>query len=83
MFLQIEYQPIIHQRRWYDRGVRIAVFTEIKHSVEELITFSSIFGPQKLCNLTARLNNVSQYQLEYNERGLVCNEACPKLPQLL
>ena len=28
-------------------GVRIAIFTEIRHLVEELITFLSIFGPQK------------------------------------
>ena len=26
---------------------------------------------------------VSQYQLECNERGIVCNEACPNLSQLL
>ena len=56
--------------------------TEIRHLVE-LITFLSIFGPQKLCHLTARLIKVSQYQLECNERGLVCNEVCPKLLQLL
>ena len=37
-------------------GVRIAIFTEIRHLVEELITFLSIFGPQKLGILTARLN---------------------------
>ena len=37
-------------------GVRIAIFTEIRHLVEELITFLSIFGPQKLDILTARLN---------------------------
>ena len=37
-------------------GVRIAIFTEIRHLVEELITFLSIFGPQKLVILTARLN---------------------------
>ena len=37
-------------------GVRIAIFTEIRHLVEELITFLSIFGPQKLGILTAWLN---------------------------
>ena len=37
-------------------GVRIAIFTEIRHLVEELITFLSIFGPQKLGILIARLN---------------------------
>ena len=37
-------------------GVRIAIFTEIRYLVEELITFLSIFGPQKLVILTARLN---------------------------
>ena len=37
-------------------GVRIAIFTEIRHLVEDLITFLSIFGPQKLGILTARLN---------------------------
>ena len=37
-------------------GVRIAIFTEIRHLVEELITFLSIFGPQNLYNFTARLN---------------------------
>ena len=44
-------------------GVRIAIFTEIRHLVEELITFLSFFGPQKLSILTARLIEVSQYQL--------------------
>ena len=37
-------------------GVRIAIFTEIRHLVEELITFLSIFGLQKWGILTARLN---------------------------
>ena len=37
-------------------GVRIAIFTEIRHLVKELITFLSIFGPQKSGILTARLN---------------------------
>ena len=30
----------------------IAIFTEIRHLVEELITFLSFFGPQKLGILT-------------------------------
>ena len=34
----------------------IAIFTEIRHLVEELITFLYFFGPQKLSILTARLN---------------------------
>ena len=37
-------------------GVRTAIFTEIRYLVEELITLLSIFGPQKLSILTARLN---------------------------
>ena len=37
-------------------GVRIAIFREIRHLVEEFIIFLSIFGRQKLCILTARLN---------------------------
>ena len=37
-------------------GVRIAIFTEIRHLVEELITFLSIFGLQKWGILTPRLN---------------------------
>ena len=37
-------------------GVRIAIFTEIRHLVQELITFLSIFGLQKWGILTARLN---------------------------
>ena len=37
-------------------GVRIAIFTVIRQFVEELITFLSIFGPQKLGILTARLS---------------------------
>ena len=36
--------------------VRIAFFTEIRYLVEELITFLSIFWPQKLGILTARQN---------------------------
>ena len=58
IFLQIKYQPNIHQCHggimiW---GVRIAISTEIRHLVEELITFLSIFGLQKWGILTARLN---------------------------
>ena len=66
-------------------GVRIAIFTEIRQLLEELITLLSIFGPQKFFNLTARLQKVFQYQLECNKRsrGLVCSEACPKLSLLL
>ena len=58
IFLQIKYQPNINQRRWYDmrNEEAIATFTEIRHLVEELITFLSIFGPQELGTLTARLN---------------------------
>ena len=63
-------------------GVRIVIFTEIRHLVEELITFLPIFGPQNLYHLTD-YKKVSQYQLECNERGLVCNKACPNLSQLL
>ena len=37
-------------------GVRTAIFTEIRHLVEEFITFLSIFEPQKLGILIARLN---------------------------
>ena len=37
-------------------GLRIAIFSEIRHLVEEFITFLSFFGPQKLGILTARLN---------------------------
>ena len=37
-------------------GVVIAIFTEIRHLVEELITFLYFFRPQKLSILTARLN---------------------------
>ena len=58
MFLQIKYQPNITNGGgtcmiW---GVRIAIFTKIRHLVKELITFLSIFGPQILCHLTAGLN---------------------------
>ena len=42
---------------WYEEwAVRTAIFTEIRQLVEELITCLSIFGPQKLGILTARLN---------------------------
>ena len=45
-------------------GVRIAIFTEIRHLVEELITVLSFFGPHKLGILTARQKSLkkSQYQ---------------------
>ena len=56
MFLQIKCQPNITNGGGMIRGVRIAIFTEIRHLVKELITFLSIFGPQILCHLTARLN---------------------------
>ena len=51
------------------------ILTEIRLLVEELVTFLSISGPQKLWNLTATFVDwikVSQYQLECNERGLYC-----------
>ena len=51
-------------------GVRIAIFTEIRHLVEELITFLSFSGPQKSGILTARLNKVSQYQLLIQWEGI-------------
>ena len=51
-------------------GVRIAIFTEIRHLVEELITSLSFFGPQKLSILTARLIKVSQYQLLIQWEGI-------------
>ena len=55
-------------------GVRIAIFTEIRHLVEELITFLSFFGPQKLGILTAKLNKSLSISTStcINERGLVC-----------
>ena len=51
-------------------GVRIAIFTEIRHLVEELITFLSFFGPQKLRILTARLNKSLWYQLLIQSQGI-------------
>ena len=66
IFLQIKYQPNIHQGQWYDmRSHDCFFFTEIRHLVEELIAFLYFFGPQKLSILTARLN-------KSHERGLVC-----------
>ena len=56
MFLQIEYQPNSYQWQWYDMRSEVAIFTEIRHLVQELITILSIFGHQKLCHLTAGLN---------------------------
>ena len=50
-------------------GVRIAIFTEIRHLVEELITFLSFFGPQKLGILTARLNKSLSISTSYSVRG--------------
>ena len=72
MFLQIEYQPNIHQRWWYDKWVRIAIFTEIRHLVEELITPSCLFLDFKYFAIW-QLHSIkaSQYQLECNERWLV------------
>ena len=61
-------------------GVRIAIFTEIRHLVEELITFLSIFGLQKWGILTARLNK--SLSINFNSmRGDYCVEACPKPTQ--
>ena len=51
-------------------GVMIAIFTEIRHLVEELITFLYFFGPQKLSILTARLNKISKYQLLIQWEGI-------------
>ena len=54
-------------------GVRMAIFTEIRHLVEELITFLSIFGYQKLGILTARLNRSLSLSTSIQwEKGLVC-----------
>ena len=65
------------------RGVMIAIFTEIRHLVEELITFLSFFGPQKLGILTARLNKSLSISTSNSMRGDYCVEACPKPSQLL
>ena len=51
-------------------GVRIAIFTEIRHLVEELITFLSIFGPQKLNILTARLNKSLSISTSIQREGI-------------
>ena len=50
-------------------GVMIAIFTEIRHLVEELITFLSFFGPQKLSILTARLNKSLSISTSYSVKG--------------
>ena len=44
-------------------GVRIAIFAEIRHLVEELITFLSFFGPQKKVFWQLDYIKVSQYHL--------------------
>ena len=49
--------------------VRIAIFTEIRHLVEELVTFLSFFGPQKLGILTARLKNSLSISTSNSLRG--------------
>ena len=64
-------------------GVRIAIFTEIRHLVEELITFLSIFGPQKLGILTARLNKSLSISTSIQWEGISVFWSCPKPPQLL
>ena len=48
MFLQVEYEPNIHQRRWYDMRCEDCNFhrNQTFQVVEELITCFSIFGPQ-------------------------------------
>ena len=50
-------------------GVMIAIFTEIRHLVEELITFLYFFGPQKLSILTARLNKSLLISTSNSMRG--------------
>ena len=50
-------------------GVMIAIFTEIRHLVEELITFLSFLGPQKLSILTARLNKSLSISISNSMRG--------------
>ena len=64
-------------------GVMIAIFTEIRHLVEELITFLYFFGPQKLSILTARLNESLLISTSNSMRGDLCVEACPKPSQSL
>ena len=44
-------------------GERIAIFTEIRHLLEELITFLSFFGPQKKVFWQLDYIKVIQYQL--------------------
>ena len=50
-------------------GVMIAIFTEIRNLVEELITFLYFFGPQKLSILTARLNKSLLISTSNSMRG--------------
>ena len=60
-------------------GVRIPIFTEIRHLVEELITFLSIFGPQKLDILTARLNKSLSISTSIQWEGI--SLVCWSIPQ--
>ena len=64
-------------------GVMIALFTEIRHLVEELITFLSFFGPQKLSILTARLNKSLLISTSNSMRGDIVYWSMPKPSQLL
>ena len=84
MYLQIKYQPNIYQRGWYDMRSKDCNFHRNQTFVGRIDHSLSIFGPQNLCHLIARLNKkVSQYQLECNKRRILCNEAFQKLSQLL
>ena len=54
--------------------MRIAIFTEIRHLLEELITFLSIFWTSKIVQFDSWTEEKvsDQYQLKCDERGLEC-----------
>ena len=63
--MQVNTKPQVYGMK----GVMIAIFTEIRHLVEELITFLSFFEPQKLVILTARLNKSLSISTSNSMRG--------------
>ena len=84
MFLQIKYQPNITKGGGMIWGVRIAIFTVKSDIWYKNWSPFCLFLDLKICAIwQLDYIKVSQYQLECNERGLVCNEACLNLSQLL
>ena len=78
MFLQIKYQPNIHQWQWYDMRSEDCNFHRNQTFGRKIYHLFVYFWTSKIVQFDSCWTKSLSVQFECNERGLVCNEACPK-----